>query len=276
MENIDNNLSPVFSHVEPVLAVEDILATIQYWHEVLGFPVKWTWGEPPTHGGVSWQKVFVQFTKNPALAAASKGNSIWVRLQRIQLLYKLHQKNNASIVAPLEQQPWGMVQYTVKDINGYYIHFAGFLSDREKSESLLPENVCISGRKPTIKEYQELGAVVYNSLPLSNEGAQARLDAVTYAVVAEDTASGNIIGCAFILGDNVSFYYIKDVLVHPAWQGKRIGTAMMNELTKWLDTNGARDALVSLVCRETLESFYQQFGFSQSFGMIKYIDRDEE
>ena len=37
------------------LQLPDVLETVQYWHHVLGFPNKWTWGEPPYHGGVTWQ-----------------------------------------------------------------------------------------------------------------------------------------------------------------------------------------------------------------------------
>ena len=51
-------LQPIFSHVEPIFPVRDIPETIRYWQEVPGFPNKWTWGEPPTNGGVSWQKAF--------------------------------------------------------------------------------------------------------------------------------------------------------------------------------------------------------------------------
>lgn len=72
-------------------------------------------------------------------------------------------------------------------------------------------------------------------------------------------------------GDHASFYYVKDVLVHPDWQGKRIGSAMMQELTNWLEKHAANNALVALICRETLEPFYQQFGFGKAFSMIRYI-----
>src|SRR5688572_18376177 len=99
MGNSENGLQPIFSHVEPVLAVTDISETITYWHDVLGFPAKWTWGDPPNHGGVSWQKVFIQFSLNPELAAVSKGHSIWIRLQHIEALYSFHQQKNAEIVA---------------------------------------------------------------------------------------------------------------------------------------------------------------------------------
>jgi len=107
-------MSPIFSHVEPIFPVSDIPETIRYWQEVLGFTHHWTWGEPPSHGGVSWQKAFVQFLRHPDLAAASKGNAIWIRLRHIEELYALHQKNKAEIVAPLELQAYGMVQYSVR------------------------------------------------------------------------------------------------------------------------------------------------------------------
>ena len=101
MEKGESTLQPIFSHAEPVLAVRDVSETISYWQEVLGFPVKWTWGEPPSHGAVSWNKAQIQFYQDPELAAASKGNSVWIRLQRVEELYKIHQNRNAEIVAPL-------------------------------------------------------------------------------------------------------------------------------------------------------------------------------
>ena len=123
MKNKEEKLQPIFSHVEPVFAVKDVIETISYWQNVLGFPNIWTWDEPPTFGAVSWQKVHVQFYKDEALAEASKGNSVWIRLQHIEALYKFHQEKYAEIIAPLEKKPWGMSQYTLRDINGYFICF---------------------------------------------------------------------------------------------------------------------------------------------------------
>src|SRR5438045_2833104 len=133
MENEENIQQPIFSHAEPVLAVHDIVETIRYWQDVLGFPTKWTWGEPPSVGAVSWQKVFIQFFQNPELARTSKGNSVWIRVQHIKSLYSFHQKKNAEIVSPLENKPWGMSQYTVREINEYFLDFSGLISVRDKS-----------------------------------------------------------------------------------------------------------------------------------------------
>ncbi len=273
---MDNGLQPIFSHAEPVLAVNDVAETILYWQQSLGFPTKWTWGDPPTLGAVSWHGAFIQFLNNPKLADSSKGNAVWIRLQHVEKLYTLHQKNNVEIVDPLEQKPYGLAQYCIRDINGYYICFAGALSERDKSEGLPPE-VRIVGRIPTIQEYREVSAATNKGAHSLTEGnAEKILAAVVYAAVAEDTLSNQVIGCALLTGDGASFYYVKDVFVHPAWQGKRLGTALMHELNNWLENNAATGALVGLFTGENLEPFYQQFGFAKGFGMVKYMHHEKE
>ena len=273
MENKEKKLQPIFSHVEPVLAVKDIEGTIAYWQDVLGFPTKWTWDEPPTFGAVSWQKVHVQFYKDEALADASKGNSIWIRLQRIEELYKFHQEKNAEIVAPLEKKPWGMSQYTLREINGYFLHFAGVIPETEKSETNLSQNISILKRTPSINEYRHLASAVGWSPSTNDDVIKKILAAALFAVVAKDNATDEVVGCALLLGDDITFYYVKDVMVHPTWQRKRMGSMLMQALNNWLEKNAAENALVGLITGEGLEPFYQQFGFAQAFSMLRYINR---
>ena len=260
---------PVFSHVEPVLAVKDIIETTAYWHEVLGFPNKWTWGDPPNHGGVSWHGVFIQFTLSPHLAEKSKENSIWVRVKNIDKLYASHREKEVEIVAPLEYKPWGFAEYVVKEINGYYLRFAApGAPEREKSRDL-PGTIKIVSRKPTATEYQNLAKAVGWGDYKDDSGAELRLAAVVTAVVAEDTETGKAVGCALLLGDNISFFYVKDVMVDPAWQGRHVGTALMKALTNWIDEHAPKDVFVVLITPETLAPFYRQFGFAPVFGMAR-------
>ena len=76
-----------------------------------------------------------------------------------------------------------------------------------------------------------------------------------------------------MLGDNKTCYYIKDVIVHPAWQGKRIGTALMQNIMHWLEMNGAENATVGLFTGDNLAPFYRQFGFTQACGMYQAVKR---
>ncbi|MDQ6480302.1 GNAT family N-acetyltransferase [Dyadobacter sp. LHD-138] len=275
MDNQENDPQPVFVHVEPVLCVKNITETIAYWHNVLGFPGKWTWGDPPDHGGVSWHDVSVQFSLNPELASVSEGHSIWIRVKNIRTLYKLHQKKGIHIALPLENKPWGMTQYTIREINGYYLSFADQISDREAVSKQLPGNIRIVHRKPTISEYRKLISSVGWSTTASDEVLRFQLSAVLHAVVAEDIATEEAVGCVLLLGDNVSFYYVKDMMVHPYWQGQRVGTAMMRAISQWLDTHASAGALAGLFTGEGLADFYQQAGFSKAFGMNKIIRQRE-
>jgi GNAT superfamily N-acetyltransferase len=272
MENEKPVGSP--SHAEPILAVTDILETINYWHDTLGFPDKWSWGEPPNYGGVAWNGACIQFNLSPELASASKGNAIFIKVKELEALYNFHQTKNALIVEPLENKPWGMAGYTVKEINGYYIVFAGaLLSDKKTGSEELPSTIKIIERSPTMKEYQYLTSSVGWSAYSNDDVVTKLLEAPVFSVVAEDSLSNEVIGCALLLGDNASFYYVKDVVVHPGWQSKHVGTALMNALTLWIEKNGANQSLVALITPESLSAFYRQFGFAPAFAMVRYVQR---
>ena len=126
---------------------------------------------------------------------------------------------------------------------------------------------------PTINELQDLTTAVGWSQPEEEAAPQIPVSSIAVVVIAEDTISGNVIGCAFLLTDNANFYYVKNVIVHPAWQGKRIGTALMKTLTDWLDLHASDNAMVALHTGESLAPFYKQFGFDRAFSMQKRIRR---
>jgi GNAT superfamily N-acetyltransferase len=261
---------PILSHVEPVLSVSNVVDTIRYWQEVLAFPNKWFYGESARHGGVSWHGASLQFHQDPEHAKTAAGNVIWVRVKYIDELYRIHKDRNATFVDELSNRPWGMDEYWVKDINGYNVIFSGNSNERKKSGTL-PENIKILHEKPTVEEYRELLVSVGWFNRVNEEFLSRRLDALLYSALAIDSKTNERIGCAFIIGDNASFYYIKDVVVKPEWQKKRVGTELMKAVARWLEANGVPGSMVGLYTGENLEPFYKQFGFGKGFGMIKNI-----
>jgi len=273
---MSNEESDLFlSHVEPVLAVKNVVETVEYWHDVLGFSNKWTWGEPPNHGGVNWHGVSVQFSEQPKLTSVSQGNSIFIRVKDAAPFYQFHQSQNAEIVEPLENQPWGLAAYTIRDINGYYVMFAGApLSNKPKSEPT-PEAVKIVSRIPTAQEYVSLIVSVGWNRYANDSLTEKILKAPIHGAVAEN-ANNEVIGCALLLGDEASFYYVKDVIVRPEWQRRHIGSLLMKELTTWLDANAPAHAYVGLFTGENLGPFYRQFDFAPVFGMHRNIRRIEK
>jgi GNAT superfamily N-acetyltransferase/uncharacterized glyoxalase superfamily protein PhnB len=269
--------TPLLSHVEPILPVTDIMETVNYWHDVLGFSNKWTWGDPVDYGGVNWQGVFIQFLLDPKLAARSKGNSIFIRVKNLEASWQFHKHKNAAIVEPLENKPWGLAAYTVRDNNGYYIIFAGApISKQEKTEAVIPPAVNIIERTPTVKEYLGLVEAVGWGKYTNPALAEKILAAPIFAVVAEDPETNQAIGCALVLGDGAGFYFVKDLMVHPAWQKKQVGSMLMNELNDWLDRNAPEIAHAYLFTGENLAPFYKQFDFMPAFGMVRQINKKKK
>jgi len=259
------------SHAEPVLAVTNVIETVEYWHDVLGFPNKWTWGEPPNHGGVTWQGVFIQFSQYPKLALVSQGNSIFIRTKNLENFYQFHKNKNAEIVEPLENKPWGMAGYTLRDINGYYVVFAGAPISNKPKSAPTPGTVKIIPRVPTPKEYLSLISAVGWDKNYNHSLTDKILAAPVYGVVAEH--ANQVIGCALLLSDEASFYYVKDVMVHPDWQCKHVGSMLMKKLTAWLDAHAPENAYVGLFTGENLSPFYKQFDFVPVFGMHRRVRR---
>jgi hypothetical protein len=266
---IDEN-HPAISHAEPVLVVSDIHATVEYWKQVLGYSNGWTYGNPANHGGVSWHGAgFIQFGLNPSLAAMSEGHSVWIRARNIEVLYRLHLNNNANIVAPLENMPWGFTQYTVKDLNGYMIHFSAPASNRGFKSSEIPSSISIHSRKPTHVELSHLVA----SVGWGSQESDPLLDQCVTGATAINSESGETAGCVLLFGDNAGFYYVKSLIVDPVWQGKRIATGLMKTIMTWLSLNARDGATVGLFTGDHLANFYKQFGFMQCCGMYQQIIR---
>lgn len=261
--------------VEPVLSVTDVIETVTYWNEVLGFPGKWTWGDPANHGGVSWAGASVQFSLNSKLASTSKGSSIWISVRNLRTLYAMHQQK-AKIVAPLEDKPWGSSEYTVEEVNGYYIHFSGPQLAKEIQSKSLLDSITIVERKPSIAEVRNLMiSVGWTNVNVDETPAQilsirSQIDNAIVIAVAENE-NKEAVGLAFLLGDNKHFYYVKDVIVHPKWQHNRIGTHLMQHLMQWLRTNAPKPSTVGLFTGDHLAPFYKQFGFMQACGMYQMI-----
>src|SRR5262245_10137967 len=143
-ENLVKYDIPTLDHVEPVLPVRDIVRSVSYWHEVLGFPQKWTWGDPPNHGGLVWGNVHVQLSLDTEWPENANGHCIWIRVRQLDFFYEMHQRNKVDIVAPLQNKPWGFAEYIVKEINGHYLVFTapahdGKSVEKQKAEARIVE-----------------------------------------------------------------------------------------------------------------------------------------
>lgn len=92
----------------------------------------------------------------------------------------------------------------------------------------------------------------------------------SYAVaLAIDTDERRVVGFGNAISDGVLSAYIPLLEVLPDWQGKGIGTRLIEVLCSELD----HLYMVDLICDAELKPFYEPFGFTPLTGMAKrYYD----
>jgi catechol 2,3-dioxygenase-like lactoylglutathione lyase family enzyme len=106
------------------LAVTDIGAAVDFYSTKLGFKLAFTWGEPPTFAGVNLgqtQMFLQQGTPDP------KGCSVYFVVGNADELFDFHRANGVEIAVPPGDREYGIRDYTVRDLHGYYLTFGHHL-----------------------------------------------------------------------------------------------------------------------------------------------------
>lgn len=95
----------------------------------------------------------------------------------------------------------------------------------------------------------------------TKEQAERSLKNQLFSVAALD--NGQIVGIARLLGDAAIFWYINDVWVLPEYQGKGIGSSMVNRLIEYVKAESLPGTSISLclMCAKGKEGFYEKLGF---------------
>lgn len=102
------------------LYVSDVLAAVDFYTGKLGFSLGFTWGDPPTFAGVNLgeaQIFLAQGTPNP------EGCEVNFVVGDADELYELQSGNGVETVEPPGDRPYGLRDYTVRDLHGYRLGF---------------------------------------------------------------------------------------------------------------------------------------------------------
>lgn len=268
-ENTVDYNQPSLDHVEPVLPVRDVVQTVSYWRNVLGFQDQWLNGTPPDIGAVSWGAVHVQFYNSQEFAEKPQRHYVWIKSRKLAELYAMHQQKKAEIVVPMQPTGWGFMEYIVQDLNGHHLIFTAPGSVANPIEK--PKPIKLVERTPTFDEACKLAESVKWGTP-DLTSYQRQTQSAVYCVVAEDTNTHEAVGCAYLMGDGKYIFYVKDVIVHAQWQRQQVGTQLMRALELWLDNHAPAHSTAGLFCGEHLAPFYKQFKFVQACGMYRVIE----
>ena len=256
------SIEPCLIRSEAILAVKDVVATVDYYQRVLGFTDEWLWGEPPDFGGVSWGSVGLMFSQNPEIAAGVAGFQHYFHVSGVDALYERHQAAGAEVVPPLPACPWGMPEYALNGPDSY-VRLFGEPGTHRVSKGLngLPHSIRIEERKPTVEEFLELVDAVDWSMYVVRQQAGALLEQALFGAVAVDDAAGRTVAAGLVDGNRMTFYHLNSVMVLPSHQGRRIGSAIVAALMGYLRREAPDNSLVALFTGHALAPFYAQFGF---------------
>jgi GNAT superfamily N-acetyltransferase len=122
-----------------------------------------------------------------------------------------------------------------------------------------PVDALLSDELPSAADYNRLRqavgwgvydpAVIEAALPRSLYGVCARVD-------------GALVGMARVIGDAGLVYYIQDVIVLPEYQGRGLGSAMMERIMGYLGAHASHNTIVGLMAAKGREGFYERYGFT--------------
>jgi catechol 2,3-dioxygenase-like lactoylglutathione lyase family enzyme len=121
-----------FYGIVPVFLVDDLVPTVEYYRDVLGFEVDYVYGDPPNYGSVSRGGAVLQFTRsNPpgrrnSVLRAGPGNGVdaYVVVTDVDSLHDEFTAKGALIHTFPASHEYGMREFKIEDFNGYIIVFA--------------------------------------------------------------------------------------------------------------------------------------------------------
>jgi uncharacterized glyoxalase superfamily protein PhnB len=110
----------------PHLPVKNLVQTLAYYRDVLGFYDEWAFGDKD--GGIRRDDMRLLFAEDPAFTAAINNAHhrlplMWF-VDNIDEIYAELQDRKIELVANLKTHPYGLREFAFIDINGYYIRVA--------------------------------------------------------------------------------------------------------------------------------------------------------
>ena len=114
--------------ISPQFLVDDLDRAIAYYRDQLGFEVDFAYES--FYGSVSRDGFAIHLKCAPKLAAEREHRrenehlDAYISVADSRLLFSEFEKRGAKVIKPLEQRPWGCLDFYVEDADGYVLCFS--------------------------------------------------------------------------------------------------------------------------------------------------------
>lgn len=121
--------APRFFSVQPTLFVPDVMETAVFYRDKLGFYIDFLYGNPPNHGAVSrgdWtgSMVTIQLAQRSDMPAVTPSGYLYIFVNgRLDSLHDQYRAAGVEIMTPPTTHPYGMREFTIRDLNGHVLRF---------------------------------------------------------------------------------------------------------------------------------------------------------
>ena len=131
-EQITEEEEDDFYGVVPVFLVDDILTTVEYYRDHLGFEIDYVYGDPPNYGSVSRGGAVVHFQKaeppgrRNGVRRAGPGNGVdaFFVVRDVDRIHAEFAGLGAIVITGPASHDFGMREFKIEDTNGYILVFA--------------------------------------------------------------------------------------------------------------------------------------------------------
>ena len=108
------------------LAVRDVGASVDFYVTKIGFKRAFTEGDPPTFAGINLGNVQIFLSKGTPTPSAET-SAVYFLVGNADDLFEFHRANGVEIVRPIGDRPYGIRDYIVQDLDGYFLAFGHHL-----------------------------------------------------------------------------------------------------------------------------------------------------
>jgi catechol 2,3-dioxygenase-like lactoylglutathione lyase family enzyme len=140
--------------LHPALSVSDVRVAAAFYTSKLGFRLAFTDGDPPGMAGVNLGHVQVFLEQG---TPAPEGYSVYFVVGDADALYEFQRANGVHIVAAPEDQPYGLRDYRVRDLDGYELRFGHRIGPLDPGPPLEIERVDVP-----VRLEKRLAALLYD------------------------------------------------------------------------------------------------------------------
>lgn len=136
------------------------------------------------------------------------------------------------------------------------------------------DDIVLVDRFPGVEDYRRM-RIATGLSDKSVEAATRGLDNTIYGVsllrilrpfdrLRTQDKREEVVGMGRIVGDDGCFYFVVDIAVDPALQGRGLGKRIMSVLDVWLKANAPHSAHVGLFADGDAKHLYEKYGFVET------------